>query len=226
MSVLSIFIDESGDFGPYDFHAPFYIFSLVFHDQSTNIGPQVQILEERLSNLGLGASHCIHVGPIIRREEDYQYMSITERRRILNALVSFGRSVDIRHTSVLVEKRHLQDTVQLAAALSRQLSVFLREHLDYFQSFDNVIIYYDNGQNELSRILASVFSVFLFNVEFRKVIPANYRLFQVADMCCTFELLRAKLDINALSSSEQQFFGSFRDMKKNYLHPMDSKRFM
>ena len=23
--ILSVFIDESGDFGPYDFHAPFYL---------------------------------------------------------------------------------------------------------------------------------------------------------------------------------------------------------
>ena len=26
--VLSVFIDESGDFGPYDFHAPFYLVAL------------------------------------------------------------------------------------------------------------------------------------------------------------------------------------------------------
>ncbi len=34
MSELSVFIDESGDFGPYEHHAPYYIITLVFHDQS------------------------------------------------------------------------------------------------------------------------------------------------------------------------------------------------
>lgn len=29
---LSIFIDESGDFGKYDYQSPFYILTLVFHD--------------------------------------------------------------------------------------------------------------------------------------------------------------------------------------------------
>ena len=31
---LSVFVDESGDFGEYDHHAPYYIISLVFHNQS------------------------------------------------------------------------------------------------------------------------------------------------------------------------------------------------
>lgn len=33
MSKLSIFIDESGDFGDYDYHSPYYIISMVYHDQ-------------------------------------------------------------------------------------------------------------------------------------------------------------------------------------------------
>ena len=31
---LSVFIDESGDFGVYDFRCPFYIITMVFHDQT------------------------------------------------------------------------------------------------------------------------------------------------------------------------------------------------
>ena len=31
--ILSVFIDESGDFGPYDFHAPFYLVAMVLHNQ-------------------------------------------------------------------------------------------------------------------------------------------------------------------------------------------------
>ena len=37
MRELSIFIDESGDFGPFEKHAPYYVLSLVFHDQSDDI---------------------------------------------------------------------------------------------------------------------------------------------------------------------------------------------
>lgn len=35
--ILSVFIDESGDFGPYDSHAPFYLVAMVLHNQDINI---------------------------------------------------------------------------------------------------------------------------------------------------------------------------------------------
>ena len=34
---LSAFIDESGDFGDYCFHSPYYIIAMIFHKQSTDI---------------------------------------------------------------------------------------------------------------------------------------------------------------------------------------------
>lgn len=37
MKELSIFVDESGDFGKYDYHAPFYIITMVMHNQKVNI---------------------------------------------------------------------------------------------------------------------------------------------------------------------------------------------
>lgn len=67
MSELSIFIDESGDFGEYDQIAPYYIVALVIHHQESDIAPQLQQLESSLAEAGF-PQHCIHVGPIIRRE--------------------------------------------------------------------------------------------------------------------------------------------------------------
>ena len=32
MKELSIFVDESGDFGEYDYHSPYYIILMVLHD--------------------------------------------------------------------------------------------------------------------------------------------------------------------------------------------------
>ncbi len=74
-----------------------------------------------------------------------------------------------------------------------------------------------NGQVELTKILTSVFHTLYVQVEFRKVKPMNYKLFQVADLLCTMELLREKADANIFSRSEQEFFGSVRNFKKNYL---------
>lgn len=37
MKELSIFIDESGAFGEYEQHSPYYIITMVFHDQAIPI---------------------------------------------------------------------------------------------------------------------------------------------------------------------------------------------
>ena len=62
MRELSIFIDESGDFGPYEAHSPFYLLSLVFHDQSRDITDSLDKIHDALEERGLPAYHAIHKG--------------------------------------------------------------------------------------------------------------------------------------------------------------------
>lgn len=64
---LSIFIDESGDFGKYDKHSPYYIVTLVFHEQKYSINERVTKLNLSLDNCELG-QHTIHSRPLIRKE--------------------------------------------------------------------------------------------------------------------------------------------------------------
>ena len=225
MNELSIFVDESGDFGTYEPHAPFYLFTLVFHNQTDSIEDQISHLEHSLSDVGFDAKHCFHAGPIIRREEDYQYLSITERRKCLNRIMTFAKNCEISYITFSAEKKHMSDSLGLTVALSKQLSTFIREEYDFFSGFDRIVVYYDNGQVELNKLLASVFSAMLPQAEFRKVMPTDYRLFQVADLFCTLELVCLKDDHGIMSKSENDFFGSMRDMKKNYLKPMHKKRY-
>ena len=57
-------------------------------------------------------------------------------------------------------------------------------------------------------------------IRIRRVTPSDYRLFQVADMFCSMELIRLKSAASAISASELEFFGNIRDLKKNYLNPL------
>lgn len=222
MKELSVFIDESGDFGEYDDQAPYYIITMVFHDQSLPITNAVQKLDQELSYLNLN-NLCIHTGPIVRREEIYEFMSITERRRIFNKLVAFFRQVDIRYKCISIEKKHADDVIQATSQLSRKMSQFIRDNLEYFLSCDAVKIYYDNGQIEVSRILASVFSALIPNSQFRKVLPKDYKLFQVADLICSMELIRLKMENHQYSHSEELFFGKQYELKRNYLRIIQKK---
>ena len=189
MKELSIFIDESGDFGEYDYHSPWYIVTMVFHEQEASIQEPMEYLNRELSLLGL-ENHCIH---------------------------TFMRQSGVKYKAFHIEKKHIEDIVEATGKLSKQISVFIREHYDFLLSFDLVKIYYDNGQVELNKILSTLFNAFLPRVEFRKVKPSDYRLFQVADMICTFELLKLKIQNHSFSKSEQIFFGSVNDLKRNYL---------
>ena len=219
---LTVFVDESGDFGEYDYHAPYYIILLVFHNQSNDIQSDLAHFEDELSYLNL-PNHCVHAGPIIRSEEEYKGMTLDKRRKILKKLMAFVRHVDISYKAMYIKKKHIEDSIEATGKLSKQLSSLIRENMNLFCSFDVVKIYYDNGQVEVTRVLSSVFNALLENVEFRKVIPSQYRLFQVADLICTLKLTELKLANHTLSKSEKTFFESERILKKNYLKPIKSK---
>ena len=227
---LSIFIDESGDFGPLQSHSPLYILSLVFHDQSDDISGHLDKIHAALQARGLPPDHAIHTGPLIRREKDYEWLKMAERRAIFRVLVDFVRMSDVTHHSWVFSKRELEDTDQLVGAMSRELGALIRSSHEYFSTWDRVVIYYDNGQKELTNLVNSVFNAHLTNVEVRKVVPSDYSLFQAADLCCTLTLLRTKIETVGLSSSERDFFSTPNDsaeraLKKGYFKTMDRKRF-
>lgn len=230
MRELSIFIDESGDFGPFEKHSPFYVLSLVFHDQSDDITGHLDKIHEALVVRGLPADHAIHTGPLIRREQDYRWLDMSSRRSIFRVLVDFVRTCEMTHHSWVFSKRELGDSDQLVSRMSRELGALIREQYGYFGEWDRIVIYYDNGQKEITNLVNSVFNAHLTNVEVRKVVPADYSLFQAADLCCTLALLRQKIETVGLSSSERDFFSTPRDsaeraLKMGYFKTLDRKRF-
>ena len=89
--------------------------------------------------------------------------------------------------------------------------------------FDVVKVYYDNGQVEVTKLLSSVFVSFLENVEFRRVFPSDYRLFQAADLVCSLKLLDLKKGKNELTRTEMLFFEDERTLQKKYLKPFYDK---
>ena len=195
---------------------------MVLHDQNNDIKDDLAHLEQELSYLGF-PSHCVHAGPIIRSEEEYRGIPLEIRRKIIMKLMSFIRHINFSYKTIFIEKKHIEDSVEAIGKLSKQLSNFIRNNANLFYGYETVKIYYDNGQVEVTRILSSVFNVLLENVEFRKVIPSQYRLFQVADLICTLKLAELKLLRNSLSNSERKFFKDNRTFKKNYLKPLLNK---
>jgi len=221
-NILSVFIDESGDFGPYEYHAPYYIVSMILHEQSKDINDNIYVLDTHMRNLNC-EQHVIHVGPLIRREQIYRDDLMESRKKLFNALFNFARKLPVSYVCAKVKKNECVDVIELTTKLSKSISKVLKDHTEYFESFDKIIIYYDNGQVELTKILTTLFNALFNNVEFRKVKPSDYKLFQVADLVCTLELLIEKAKISAFSHSELDFFHSIRDFKKNYYKSISKK---
>lgn len=195
---------------------------MVFHEQSTSITPQIQKLDQELTYLNI-RNHCIHTGPIIRGEEDYYHYPIEFRRRILNKFVSFVRSLNVNYASVVIEKSPASNSINNIKALGRKLAEFIDAHRGFFSQYDVLKVYYDNGQIELTQLLAATFSTLVPEVEFRKVVPKDYKLFQVADLVCTLKLINLRLTAGKASKSDLRFFMSIRDLKKNYIKPLKTK---
>ena len=221
--ILSCFIDESGDFGPYDFRSPYYYVSMVLHDQSIDISEKISGMETRASNLGF-PNHAIHTGPLIRRENVYVNDLMEDRKHLFNVLYFFTVQLPIQYFCVKVNKAECDDEIQQTARLSRLITAEIQAHWDFWTTFDRIIVYYDNGQTQLTRIITSVFNTLFTNVEMRRVRPVDYKLFQVADLLCTMEMLADKAEHNGFSKSETEFFGSAGRFNKDYYRKVKGKR--
>lgn len=221
--VLSCFIDEAGDFGEYDFHSPYYIVSVVLHEQSVSIQSQIDGLEHYLTDLGY-SNHALHTGPLIRRESDYEELFMEDRKKLFNLLFRFARKLPIHFFTAKVKKSECRDSDELESKLTKAITNEIQKHDDYFRSFDKIIIYYDNGQKPLKRILNIIFSSKFANIEVRKVSPIDYKLFQVADLICTIEHIYEKIELGTFSKTENEFFSTSRDFKRNYYRKLDDMR--
>ncbi|MCL2627945.1 MAG: hypothetical protein FWD44_04510 [Oscillospiraceae bacterium] len=225
MKILSVFVDESGMYGSEVSHyAPYYIVTLVLHDQAVDIYDSINEFQRKMAQLGRSET-VIHTGRLIRREEEYRDMLLLERKQIFNVIYNFARTVDVKYHSFMVEKKHVADDVELSDRLSKQLSSFLNGNLESLLRYDKIVVYYDYGQNELTKLLVSSFNTAFKNVEIRKTQHSYYRLFNAADMFCTLELLSIKAERNQLSNSEIKFFKSAKLLTKAYLRAVATKRF-
>lgn len=214
---LSIFIDESGDLGNFQNHSPFYIISLIFHEQNKNINNEVEKLDNYLAEIGL-PNHTIHTAPLIRQEHTYRNIDISIRSKLFRKLFNFIRSVDISYKTIVVDKKMYPQQVDMTRMITMELASFIKSNFSYFTQFDKIIIYYDNGQVQLTKILIAIFGALLENSEFRVITPNNYKLFQAADLICTLALIKNKLiSGKQLTNSEEIFFGSAGKLRKNYL---------
>ena len=125
-SVLSIFIDELGNFNMRDSHGQLYGFTLVFHDQAFSISDNLSNLEIAFERNGIPSSIVFHTAPLIRRKEHFSEMESKERRRIFDCFFSFAKHLPITYKSFIFYKPDYESKEQLVNAMTKALSGFVK----------------------------------------------------------------------------------------------------
>ena len=197
----------------------------MLHDQDKDLSDDVRVLEDSLAALGLDRKHCIHTGPLIRRENEYINMNREERRMILTRMMSFIRKAPIVYKCFTLDKKFLSGNTAIHDALLQSIVRFLIDKADDLNQYDRIKLYYDNGQPQVKELLREAFAIYASKTTFiSDVHPEKYRLFQAADTLCTLELARFKLQSGEhLSTSEFQFFGGLGNLNKHYFKPISRK---
>lgn len=215
MAELSVFVDESGNSGP---DSKYYLLTLVFHDQSRKLAPLISTYIETLANRGL-SDIPFHLNPLMRGGEAYANLSVDTRKKLLTSFSTFANKAPYSYRTFSYEKRQLGDDEKLFARMKKDLLNFLFDNLAFFQSYNQIKIYYDNGQGNVTRVLHSGFEYALGKqvITYRNGEPSDYKLQQVADLVCGIELVALKYDNNEQASAERIFFGSWRDFNKGFL---------
>lgn len=158
--------------------------------------------------------------------KDYGFLGIEQRKAILAYFSSFVRKLPVSYITFVYRRSQFEDPARLMERTGRDISSAMVKHLGFFQSFDDVKVYYDNGQDivkqALDRSVGKVLSKGV--VRRRKTSMTDYRLEQVADYLCTIELGLAKYETKDDGETYNKFFGGIGSFKRNWLKQARSKR--
>ena len=221
MNELGIFIDESGTFDVAEKDKnnlrDLYIVSFVFHNKSNNIHDEVIAFEQYLFNMGLTKNLPVHTMPLIRQQKPYKYMICDTRRKIFYKLFQFMRKLKLPYKVFVYDKKYSDDKQAIKNNLEQYIEQLILENFEYFKKFDEIVIYYDEGQEALSKVLHNSFSKNLNNLRFKDgICQSDYRLLQCADMVCSLELITQRKSKHEYIKAIDKFFGSGNLFNKNY----------
>ncbi len=222
MRELSIFVDESGGRGG---TSRYYLLTLVMHDQSNSIAEKVARYEESLLRADL-PNIPFHSEPLLNGHGPYENMSLEQRKKLLYSFNVMVQRLPIFYVTFVYKRSEYDNLSKLTARMKRDISDVLFDHLEFFQGFNEVKVYYDNGQDIVKQALDQSIGFVLSKgvVERRKTSMTDYRLEQVADYLCTVELARVKYESKENGETYNKFFGGIGAFKKNWLKQARRKR--
>lgn len=217
---ISIFVDESGNFGDTRDHSRYCLVTFVFRDDADDNAEQEREYRHGIAQLGMDPDAMMfHAGPVIRQEEQFSAMSRHLRGKIFYQMLSYVRKSNIRYNTFIVDTKFVSSEEQIVSRLKNDVKEFFRRNPGLLDGDCRINVYYDAGQKGVTKILFGLQEVYGSRVVFIEgVQQRQYHLLQVADFICMVKLMERRLAEGiAFNNSETRFFGSPRDFKRNVL---------
>lgn len=215
-------IERAGVIGPV---SKYYLITLVFHDQSADIGSHLSKYRRVLSDCGM-MGIAFHLSPLMNGHREYADLSLGDRKRHLSKFLVFVQNLPFAYQTFAFRKMEFDGTDKLLIRMKRDITSFLFDHLGFFQTFDKVKVYYDDGQQAVSEVIHEAIRYTLSKDAylFKDAHPCDCCLSRVADFVCGIELTAVKYDASESTATDAIFFGGSSSFKKNYLKKIRKKR--
>jgi len=212
MKRLNIFVDETGDFGFGNGSSELYGISFTFHDSDEAIIEELNYLNNKL--ISNDYDGMIHMADLISKRGDYKKFNLEKRKSIFWSIFYFSKRVPVKISSIFVNKNYMTSRSQLTRELGQRINKLLNEYMDIISKYDQVVIYYDNGQGILETMINMAFSIF-DNIEHReKFDRKEKRLFQVADMLTCLDKLDFKRKEKIEFTKSEKYFFNGKDFRQ------------
>ncbi len=222
MKRLNIFVDETGEFGFEKGASELYGISFTFHEQKNTITHELNELNNRLNKLGY--TDMIHMAHLVMKRDDYKNFSPGTRKSIFNAIYQFSKKIPAKYYTIIINKKYANNKKILRKQIFSEINKMVENHEEYFNKFNKIIMYYDNGQETLGIILDSIFSKlngFEHRIDFDH---KEKRLFQVSDMLTFIDKYDYKYRHKLSFSKSEIYFLGFKEIRK-ILKELSKKRF-
>ena len=184
--------------------------------------PELNKLNDRLEKIGY--TNMIHMADLIMKRGDYSRFPIDKRKKIFNSIYPFSRRIPVKYKTIIIDKKYTDNSRILRQKLSIEINNIVREHEKYFNKFDSIVMYYDNGQELLGTILDAIFSRyegFEHRVEFDH---KEKRLFQVSDMLTYIDKYDYKYKNKMTFTKSENYFFNLDEIRR-ILKELNKKRF-
>ena len=183
---------------------------------------ELKKLNDRLETLGY--TGMIHMADLIMHRGDYGKFNIGTRRKIFKAIYHFSRKIPAKYHTIIIDKKYTDNSRVLRQKLSADINSMIKKNESYFEKFDKIVMYYDNGQETLGIILDSIFSRF---DGFEHRVDFDHKekgLFQLSDMLTYIDKFDYKYKNKKVFTKGEKYFFT-RDEIRKILRELNKKRF-